>query len=132
MNFYRDDSLILLLLKSTLRACPQLERLVLIDNLSLQDSSSTRPPSVILDLEDFLVKFATDMRRLIFCCINFYRVDPAMTNKINRLIAEKVIPTRPSLWFNVDSVTPDEDPNLPFIHYLEMTSSDIYFPPPAF
>lgn len=137
-----DDTLILLLLRYILNARPELERLALLGDMrnfcvmpshSVQGSTDYRfvmmwnhPP----DLEDFLIKFTNNMERLVFCCIQFYCLDAAFSNKINRLIAEKAVQLRPSLWFHVGNFVPYEDPNLPMIHNREMLDYD-YVPPPT-
>lgn len=131
-NDFVGDPLILILLKTILEDRPDLERLVLSGVMmygsGIPPSSSTTP----LDLEDDLVKFATNNKRLLFCCIKFYHLNAAVSNKINRLIAEKVVRFRPSLWFHVGNDIPKEDPDLPLIHYLEMIDCDVYNPPPMF
>lgn len=145
LTSHGNDSLLLLLLKSIFSARLDLERLALLGNWRLDSVRSFHPSpdtdhrlclmwNEPPDLVDFLVKFATEMKRLVFCCITFYELDAIVSNKINRLIAEKVVRFRPSLWFNVGlgNFIFTEDPTLPLIHFLEMIDFDYFVPPPIY
>ena len=77
-------------------------------------SSATRPSFLnhyFNDTEDFLIQFVTKMSRLVFCCITFQDLADYLSEMINFVIAKKVIPNRPSLWFYVGMRTLEEDPN---------------------
>ena len=129
LQFNGNDSVVILFLKAILKSCQHLERLVLLDSWPVALDQSIQNHHI--DLVDFLVvQFASKMKRLVCCCILFDSIDATESERINRLIAEKVIPNRPSLWFNVGSFTPDEDPNMPLIHFLEMIDPIYYFPLP--
>ncbi len=129
----------MLFLKSILKCCPNLERFALLEDFEDENndstSTATRPSSILNhshDLEDSLLQFVSKMRRLICCFITFDRINASLSKRVNRQIAKRVIPYRPSLWFFVGSFTPEEDPNMPLIHYLEMIDSTYYFSPPTF
>lgn len=131
-NGFVGDPLLLLSLKTILQASPDLERLTL-SGVMMYDAGS--PPCSSLTpfgLEDDLVKFATNNKRLVFCCFKFYNLDAVVCDKINRIIAKKVVQSRPALWFHVGNGIPKEDPSLPLIHFLEMINADDYNPPPMF
>ena len=134
LQFNGNDSVIVILfLKSILKSCKDLERLVLLlDSWPVVLGPSKQNHH--LDLVDFLVfQFATKMKRLVCCCILFESIDVTESERINRLIAEKVVTNRPSLWFHVGfSLTLDKRQNIPWIHCLEMYDCKYYFPTPAF
>ncbi len=102
----------------------------LLERLSLWDDSSTFWTLQSPDSEEFFVQFTTKMSRLVCCCIVFADISPEEEKRINQLITEKVGSNRPSLWFSVCNIASDEDPTLPFVHYLEMIESERYYPLP--
>jgi len=86
-------------------------------------------------MSDFLVQFATKMKRLVCCSISFSQIDPSLCKEVNRQVAEKVVENRPSLWFHFDRYGPDlDDPYVPLIHLQEILLShlDYCLPPPKF
>ena len=132
LQFNGNDSVVILFLKAILKSCQHLERLVLLDNWPVVLDHSIQNHHI--DLVDFLVvQFATKMKRLVCCCILFDSIDATESESINRLIAEKVVQNRPSLWFYVGvSLTLDNHRNVPWFHCLEMLDSKHYLATPAF
>lgn len=130
---FRCDSVVALFLKSIVKYGQHLERLVLYDSSQSFYCVPSRPDPY--GLEDFLtVQFAPKMRRLVCCCILFYHLmmDASVSERINRLISEKVVRNRPSLWFHVDALQHGfQSPNVPAIHYHEMLDCKHYFPFPS-
>jgi len=117
-----NDNPIIPMLKSIQQFCPKLERLFLFEN-------TITPWNLYpLNLEDFFVQFATSMSCLICCCVEFDHISSSLEERINQLVAEKVAPNRPSLWFRVCDIAPDEDPTLPLIHYLEIIEKETPLP----
>jgi len=88
-----------------------------------------------LDMSDFFVPFLTKMKRLVCCSILFKQIDRTLCKEVNRLVAEKVVKKRPSLFFHFDRSLPDVDnPDIPLIHLQEILLShlDYCLPPPKF
>ena len=113
------------MLTSLLGAAYHLERLALISPCQLvfnQNESETR---------DRLVEFASTMKRLVCCCLVFNLLDRKLAKKVQKQIAEEVVPKRPSLWFHLGDDDPIvSGPDVPNFHFHEMVNPNFYVPPP--
>ena len=120
---------VLLLLKSLLGCSLHLERLALINLCYGTGPLWDHPP----DTSDFLVGFASKMKRLVCCCLVFNGLDPNLIVEVRQRIMEEVTPKRRSLWFYLGRTKPCiSDPDVPNFHFYEMVRPEYYIPPPTF
>ncbi len=81
-------------------------------------------------MADFMVQFALQMKRLVALCITSPLLDGSMMEDIRSRIAEKVVPVRKALWFNIDYEGPARSAHdVPGIHFNQMIEPVSYFPP---
>lgn len=118
LDFRGIDSL-LIVLKSLLRYAPDLERLVLFDDLSESKQHLGKKPS---EMADFLLHFALKMKRLVAMCIVSPLLDEIMMQDIRFRIAKNVVPeVRKSLWFNIGGECPTRsDPDVLYLVFIIM------------
>ena len=120
-----DGFRLLLMLKSLLGATYHLERLVLNGSCKLMFNRN--------EAETSLVEFASRMKRLVCCCLVFYKLDRKLIKKVQQRIAQEVLPKRPSLWFHLGGDDPlASDPDVPNFHFHEMVNPTFYVPTPNF
>ena len=72
---------------------------------------------------DVIVRFASEMPRLVALCIAFFHLDSDVVEEVNQRIAEEVLPSKSPLWFCLNDVEPKpSDSDVPLVHYQEMIS----------
>jgi len=133
------------LLKSLQSCASHLERLVIYFH-DFPDISLNHPFSGLV------VDFTVKMERLIALRLVFHYIvddeswcsseyfsygnddaNDALMEQINHRISQEVLPTRPALWFHLNSELPGvTDPDVPLIHYREMLNIDTWNPPLEF
>ena len=82
------------------------------------------------DMADFLVRFASKMKRLSAFCIDIYAGSEDLWNEIHAQIAQKVVSLRPSPWFHMGEIPKRVASDVPTIHYNELIDPMIYVPLP--
>jgi len=131
-HFKGDSSFIFSLLKSVLKHSPQLRRFVLLDTGELDDDHDPLDNwKLTFEMSDFMVRFALEMHNLICLCISSCHLNSDLIEEVNRRIVEEVLPSKPSLWFWLNTSRPKPSTsNVPMIHYHEEISPSLARVPP--
>ena len=86
-------------------------------------------------LADFIVQLALKMERLTCLSLIFNDLNASkLMEEVTRRMEKEVLPTRPALWFHLDSGFPEaSDPSVPAVHFKEMIyDSSSITPTPIF
>jgi len=104
-----------------------------LERITLAFECESLPADLDETLPALLVKFLLKMKRLTAACIIFFDLDDDVIEKVHQRIVVEVLPTRPTLWFHLGCEYPySTDPDVPFVHFIQMVDSDGFNPVPSF